>query len=337
MKRNRVYFLLLCLSLAVLFIFDLLIGSVNIPLAAIFDAIFKDTASEAHQIILYDARIPKAITAVLCGAALSTSGLLMQTLFRNPLAGPYILGVSSGAGLGVAFLVMGAGLLGLSISSGISISLAAIIGAMFVLFLLFLLSIRVRDVMTLLILGVMIGAIATAIIGLIQYFTSDYQLKAFLMWTLGSLSAVTYAEIQLMCIFILGGILLSLLNSKNLNAFLLGEEYASTIGVNVKSTRFLIIISSGLLAGIVTAFCGPIGFIGIMVPHLSRMLFRTTNHLILIIGSVLLGSCILLFSDILSNLLGNGLSLPINSITALLGIPVIIWIIFNKRKISSGF
>jgi len=335
--KNRIYFIALILMLPILFTADILIGSISISPSVFIEALSGNDINRAEEIIIFESRIPKALTAVLCGASLSISGLLMQTLFRNPLAGPYILGISSGAGLGVAFLIMGASLFGITLSSSIGLSVAAIIGALMVLFLLLIVSIRVKEVMTLLILGVMLGAIATAIIGLIQFFTTDYQLKSYLFWSLGSLSSVTYSEIQLMFAFIVISIGLSYLFSKNLNALLLGEEYASSIGIKINRSRIVIIVVSGILAGTVTAFCGPIGFVGIVVPHLSRMLFQTTNHRLLIPASLLIGSSLLLFSDLLSSILGNGMNLPINSITALLGIPIILWIIFNKRNISSGF
>jgi iron complex transport system permease protein len=334
---HRKYLLGLGLLLPILFVADILIGSVSIPLEVFIDTLKGHEISPTQSVIIIDSRIPKALTAVLAGAALAVAGLLMQTLFRNPLAGPYILGISSGAGLGVAILLMGAGMLGLSISGAFSLTLASILGSLSVLIILFTISLKVKDVMTLLILGVMIGSIATAIIGLIQYFTTDYQLKSFLMWTMGSLSSLSYEDIGVIASLVLLGIGTAYMASKNLNALLLGEEYASGIGIAVYASRLLIIVVSGLLAGVITAFCGPIGFIGIVVPHLARLLFQTTNHRLLLPASVLIGSALMLLSDLLAHILGGGMSLPINSITALVGIPIILWIIFNKRSISSGF
>lgn len=328
---------MLSISLMALLLADVLMGSVNLPLSVFIDLFVGNDISEAHRIIIIDSRIPKALTAILCGIALSVSGLLMQSLFRNPLAGPYILGISSGAGLGVAILVMGAGMFGIAISSVFSFSIAAILGALFILLILFLVSLKVKDVMTILILGVMLGAIATAIIGLIQYFTTDYQLKSFIIWSLGSLAGVSYDELKVMTCIISFGVFAAFGFSKGLNALLMGDSYAISIGISVIRIRLIVILASGILAGITTAFCGPIGFVGIIVPHLSRLLFQTANHRLLIPSCMLIGSCILLFSDILSALPSNGVRLPINSITAILGIPVIIWILFSKRKISSSF
>tara|TARA_R110002072_G_scaffold214159_2_gene371272 strand:+ start:1360 stop:2379 length:1020 start_codon:yes stop_codon:yes gene_type:complete len=335
--RNNLFFVLLLVLTPILFFLDLVYGNVSIPFSEVLSAFKGESVSLSHQIILFESRLPKAITAVLCGAALAVSGLLMQTLFRNPLAGPYILGISSGAGLGVAILVMGAGIFGYSFIDGFSLSFAAFLGATAVLFILFLVSNKVNDVMTLLILGVMIGAVATAIIGLIQYFSSDYQLKSFLIWTLGSLSAISMSQISMVALLLFIGIVVAFIFSKQLNALLLGEEYATTIGVPIQFVRLIIILVSGWLAGIITAYCGPIGFIGIVVPHLARLFFKTSNHYILIPSAVLIGANMLLISDLIANIFGSGISLPINSITAILGIPIVFWIIFSKRKIASGF
>lgn len=336
LKSPRFKFLLLSLLGLLLFLGDLFWGNVDIPASSVFAAFFGEPMKESHELILFQSRLPKALTAVLAGSALSVSGLLMQTLFRNPLAGPYILGISSGSGLGVAILVMGSSFLGFSALNSFSLSMAAVAGALIILLILFAASVKVKDVMTLLILGVMIGAIATAIIGLIQYFTSDEQLKSFLIWTLGSLSAISRQELGMVVAFLLPGMFFSYLFSKPLNALSMGEEYASSIGFSIRSIRLIIILLSGWMAGIITAFCGPIGFIGIVVPHLARLFFNTSNHFILVPASILIGISILLFSDILSSGFGE-FSLPINSITAILGIPIIIWIIFSNRKISSGF
>lgn len=334
---HKIIFLLLVLLLLILSVADILIGSVDLPLSVFLDLLSGEPVTAAQEIIILDSRIPKVLTAILSGAALSVSGLLMQSLFRNPLAGPYILGISSGAGLGVAILVMGAGILGITVAGVLSFSVAAISGALLILIILFLVSLKVKDVMTLLILGVMLGAIATAIIGLIQYFTTDYQLKSYIIWSLGSLSGLSYDELKAMTIAVFIGIAAAFVFSKNLNAILLGETYAQSIGVSVLRSRLVIILASGILAGITTAFCGPIGFIGIVVPHLARLIFQTANHRLLVPACVLLGGCILLFSDLLSTLPSNGVRLPINSVTAILGIPIIIWILFSKRKISSSF
>jgi iron complex transport system permease protein len=261
----------------------------------------------------------------------------MQSLFRNPLAGPYILGISSGAGLGVALVVMGAGVLGLSLATSVTIPLAAVLGSLLVLLILFLVSLRLKDVMTLLILGIMLGSIATAIVGIIQYFTTDFQLKSFLIWTLGSIEGLAYKELLILSLINGIALLAAFLLNKPLNAFLLGEDYAKSLGISIKSSRLLIILISGILAGLITAYCGPIGFVGIIVPHLCRLLFKSSNHRILIPASILMGAEILLLSDLLAQLPGNGIKLPINSVTSIIGIPIILWIIFKKRSISKSF
>ena len=337
LKSKQSKFLLLLLMLPTLFVLDLMVGSAHIEIHEIWTILNGSQTNEAHQIIFFESRIPKAVTAVLVGIALSISGLLMQNLFQNPLAGPYILGISSGAGLGVAFLIMGASFLGISIGVGWSITLAAMFGSTVVLFILFLLSMKIKDVMTLLILGVMIGAIATAITGILQFFSTDIQLKSFMLWTLGSLDSVTNDELPLISFIVLIVSIIVFFFSKSMNALLLGEEYAKSIGVSILANRMVIIFSSGCLAGIVTAYCGPIGFIGIVVPHLCRLWFQTTDHIILIPAVMLMGASMLLFSDVLSTLPMAYVKLPINSITALLGIPIILWIILNRRTISSGF
>lgn len=335
--KNSVVFFLLFLCLLILFIVDVVFGSVSIPFSDLIDLINGKSISKSYELIIIDSRIPKALTAILCGASLSLAGLLMQTLFRNPLAGPYILGISSGAGLGVAILIMGAGLFGITIHSGLSTNIAAVIGALTVLAILFLVSLKVKDVMTLLIFGVMLGSISTAIIGLIQFFSTDYQLKSFIIWTLGSLSAVSYKELIVLVTLLFLGIIIALQQAKSLNTILISENFAKVLGISIFKTRLITIIISGVLAGLTTALCGPIGFVGIIIPHICRMLFQTSNHFILIPSCVLLGANILLFSDILAHLPSNGLSLPINSITSMIGIPIILWIIFSKKALSKSF
>ena len=336
--KYSVLFLILVLSLPILFILDILNGSVNIPFSEFLNAFQGIEIGRAHEIIIFESRIPKALTAIVCGASLAISGLLMQTLFRNPLAGPYILGVSSGAGLGVAIAVMGAGAIGISIiNSSIALPLASMLGSLGILLVLFLVSLKVKDIMTLLILGIMIGTIAIAFIGIIQYFTSDAQLKSFLIWTLGSLEGVSYASLSKMGSVLLVCAVLAFSLIKSLNAILLGEQYAKSLGIALVKSRLLIILIAGSLAGMVTAYCGPIGFIGIIIPHLCRLLFQTANHKILIPCSMILGASLLLFSDLIAHFPSGGISIPINSITSIIGIPIIIWIIFNKRSVSSSF
>jgi iron complex transport system permease protein len=316
---------------------DVISGSVSIPLSEFKLWMSGVETSEVFNFIVVQSRIPKALTAILCGAALSLAGLLMQTLFRNPLAGPYLLGISSGAGLGVALLVMGAGVTGIALATGSAINVAAIIGALVMMLILLVVSFKLKDVMTLLIFGVMMGSIATAIIGLIQFFTSDFQLKSFIIWTLGSLSAVSFGELAILFICLILSAMFALYNYKGLNAVLISEDFAKMLGINVLQVRLSIVIITGILAGLTTAFCGPIGFVGIIIPHLSRLLLKSNDHLILIPVCLLLGANVLLLGDILAHLPTNGTSLPINSITSIIGIPIILWILFGKKNLSQSF
>ncbi len=320
---------------------DLFLGSVKIPFNQVVSILLGQTAEkESWSIIVLDSRLPKAIAAILCGSALSVAGLKMQTLFRNPLAGPYILGISSGAGLGVAIFIMGLGFLGIStssfsFSSHTGIIVASIIGSFAVLLILLAIINRLKDIMTVLIVGIMLGSVITAIIGIIQYFSVDSQLKSFIMWTMGDLSSITNSQLMLLTPIVLVGLAGSFFISKNLNAYLLGEEYAKSLGVNLKHSRLAIIGLTAILTGSITAYCGPISFVGIVIPHLARLLSNSSDHRILIPLSILLGINVLLIADIISQLPGLDQTLPINSITSLIGIPFIIWIIFKNKKISS--
>ena len=280
--------------------------------------------------ILHAIRLPKAVTAILAGAALSVSGLVMQTLFRNPLAGPYTLGVSSGASLGVAFLTMLGGLFtsfNVQLST-IGLPIAACIGATLVLLLVLAVSRRVTNNVSLLIVGLMFGSIAGALVSLLQNFANPDALKLFIVWTLGSLSSVSWGDMQLLLPILLLGTLFVLLALKPLNGLLLGEDYARGLGIHVARTRLYIVLATGLLAGGVTAFCGPIAFIGVAVPHIARGIFSTSNHRITIPASALLGACLLLVCDVLCSLFTY--PLPISTVSALFGAPVIIWIILKK-------
>ena len=282
--------------------------------------------------ILHAIRLPKAITAIMAGAALSVSGLIMQTLFRNPLAGPYTLGVSSGASLGVALLTMLGGLLStfhLPLST-IGLPIAACVGATLVLLLVLAVSRRVTNNVSLLIVGMMFGSIAGALVSLLQNFANPDALKLFIVWTLGSLSSVSWADMQWMVPILLLGALFVLLALKPLNGLMLGEDYARGLGINIRRTRLFIVLATGLLAGGVTAFCGPIAFIGVAVPHIARGIFRTANHRITVPACVLIGACLLLVCDVLCSLAIY--PLPISTVSALFGAPIIIWIILKNRK-----
>ena len=279
-----------------------------------------------EQQILHAIRLPKALTAILAGASLSIAGLIMQTLFRNPLAGPYTLGVSSGASLGVALLTM-MGVFSIQFSS-VSIPIAAVIGASLVLLLVLAVSKRVTNNVSLLIVGLMFGSIAGALVSLLQNFANPDALKLFIVWTLGSLSSVSWGDMELLVPILVLGTLFVLLTVKPLNGLLLGEDYARGLGINVSRTRLYIVLATGLLAGGVTAFCGPIAFIGVAVPHIARGIFNTSNHRITLPASALIGACLLLICDVLCSLFIY--PLPISTVSALFGAPVIIWIILKK-------
>lgn len=319
MKRNAVIFIGLSALLALLFCLDVCSGSLWLwP--------FGDL-NPMEQNILHAIRFPKAITAILAGAALSVSGLIMQTLFRNPLAGPYTLGVSSGASLGVALLTM-IGAFSIQLSA-VSIPFAACIGAIAVLLLVLAVSRRVTNNVSLLIVGLMFGSIAGALVSLLQNFANPDALKLFIVWTLGSLSSVGWGDMQMLLPILLVGTLFVLLAVKPLNGLLLGEDYARGLGINVSRTRIYIVLATGLLAGGVTAFCGPIAFIGVAVPHIARGIFNTSNHRITLPASALIGACLLLVCDVLCSLFTY--PLPISTVSALFGAPIIIWIILKKK------
>ncbi|MBA7519929.1 Hemin transport system permease protein HmuU [subsurface metagenome] len=263
----------------------------------------------------------------------------MQTVFRNPLAGPYVLGISAGASLGVAILVLGFSsffaLGNLQNLGNWAIVIAACLGSALILLLILAVSFRVSDIMTILILGIMFGSATTALVGILQYFSTETMLKAFIIWTMGSLGSVSKMQLNILLFCVIVGTLTAFLSSKMLNALLLGESYAKSMGLNIKLSRIIVFAGTSILAGSVTAFCGPIGFIGIAVPHIARMTFKTSNHLYLFTGTVIIGASLLLISDVISQLPGYEKILPINSVTALLGIPVVIWIIIRKRKGAS--
>lgn len=315
MKRNTYIFAALVVLLVLLFCLDICSGSIWLW--------SWGDLSVMEQNILHAIRLPKAITAILAGAALSVSGLIMQTLFRNPLAGPYTLGVSSGASLGVAFLTM------CSATMVLMLPIAACIGATLVLLLVLAVSRKVTSNVSLLIVGMMFGSIAGALVSLLQNFANPDALKLFIVWTLGSLSSVGWSDMQLMVPILIVGALFVLLALKPLNGLLLGEEYAKGLGINVARTRLFIVLATGLLAGGVTAFCGPIAFIGVAVPHIARGIFKTSNHRVTIPACVLIGACLLLVCDVLCSLFIY--PLPISTVSALFGAPIIIWIILKHK------
>lgn len=331
-RHTRILFPSLALLLVALFAIDMMVGSVGITAREVWAAITGGEIDPVKAKIIIDVRLMKALVAILAGAALSVSGLQMQTLFRNPLAGPYVLGVSSGASLGVAMFILGAPLLGVassSLLSSIGVAGAAWIGSAAVLALVAAVSRRIKDIMVILILGMMIGSAVSAIVQVLQYMSNEEALKSFVVWTMGSLGDVTSSQLWLVAGAILSGLVISVAVIKPLNLMLLGESYARTMGLNIRRTRSLILLSTTLLAGTVTAFCGPVGFIGLAIPHLTRAIFQNADHRVLIPATMLLGAVSLLVCDVVSKLL----TLPINTVTALLGIPIVVWVVIRNKNI----
>jgi iron complex transport system permease protein len=336
-EDKRLIFSILFLIVVLLFILDIFLGSVSIRPSEVIRAIFHSTGGGIETII-FKFRIPKAITAIIVGIALSLSGLQMQTVFRNPMAGPYVLGISSGASLGVAFVILGfSSQLSLGATQPLgnwALVFASWLGAGAVMVLIMFISVRVSDIMTVLILGIMLSSGISAIVSIMQYFSNETLLKAYVIWTMGSLGNLTSQQLQVLLISVSIGVFLNIVSVKMLNALLLGENYATSIGLNVRFARVVIFAGTSILAGSVTAFCGPIGFIGIAVPHIARIIFRTSDHKILIPATIFIGGIVMLISDIISQLPGSDNVLPINSITSLVGIPVVIWVILRNRKYS---
>ena len=331
-RRTAILFTVLSLLTAALFTADLLVGSVAVALRDIWAALTGGSCDPAVRDIILKIRLLKAVTALFAGAALAASGLQMQTLFRNPLAGPYVLGISSGAGLGVALFLLGAPLLGVSAHSfvqSLGIAGAAWLGAALVLLIVMAVSRRIKDIMVILILGMMFGSGVSSMVEILQYLSSEAALKSFVIWTMGSLGDVTGGNLALMLPVITAGLVLSVAVIKPLNLLLLGENYARTMGLNVQRTRTLLFLSTVLLAGTVTAFCGPVGFIGLAVPHLARMLFASADHRVLMPASMLSGAALLLVCDLIS----KSLALAINTVTALMGIPVVIVVVVRNRNL----
>lgn len=323
MKRNTIIFVVLVLLLGVLAVINACSGSVWISPWHV------SSFTPMQEQILLQLRLPKMLTAILAGASLSVAGLMMQTLFRNPLAGPYILGVSSGASLGVALVTMVSSGIGYRVSEIGMISGAAIVGSVLVMLLVMLIAKRIRSNVTLLIVGMMVGNIAGALVNMIQNFANPDSLKLFIVWTLGSLSGVGWNELPTLAIGVVIALVVVLLLIKPLNGLLLGEDYARGLGINVERTRWMMVVASCLLAGSVTAFCGPIAFIGVAVPHIARGVLGTSNHRLTVPASALIGANILLVCDILCNL--GTYALPISTMSALFGAPIILWIILKKK------
>ena len=325
--RSRSVLLFTALAALTLFLFllDLAVGAVAVPLGDVWAALTGGDCPRATAKIILNIRLIKAVVALLAGAALSVSGLQMQTLFRNPLAGPYVLGISSGASLGVALVVLA------GVGSSIGIAGAAWRGAAIVLVVIAAVGHRIKDIMVILILGMMFSSGIGAVVQILQYVANDESLKMFVIWTMGSLGDVTFNQLAVLIPSIIAGLLLAVITIKPLNLLLFGEEYAVTMGLNVRRSRGLLFLSTTLLAGTVTAFCGPIGFIGLAMPHVTRMLFRNSDHRVLVPGTVLSGASVLLLCDLVSKLF----TLPINAITALLGIPIVVWVVLRNKSVTA--
>ena len=329
-SRSLILFLTLSLLTLGLFLADLAWGSIHISVREILSVFVGKGANGINTEILLNFRLPKAITAILAGASLSVAGLMMQTLFRNSLADPYILGVSSGASLGVALVMMAATVLPVAfVSSGWALIAAAIIGASVVLVLVVGVSFKVHNAVSLLIVGLMFGTIAGSLVSVLQNFSNPDAIKLFIMWTFGSLSAVTWNYMQVLLPVVMIGIGMAFFLQKRLDGLLLGENYARGLGISIVNTRLLIVIATGLLAGGITAFTGPIAFVGVAIPHIARGLFKTSSHKILLPATILCGASLLLICDIITQI--PTYTLPINTVSALFGAPIIIWIIIKKR------
>lgn len=324
-SRSAILFATLAALTLFLFLLDLAVGAVAVPLGDVWAALTGGDCPRATAKIILNIRLVKAVVALLAGAALSVSGLQMQTLFRNPLAGPYVLGISSGSSLGVALVVLA------GVGSSIGIAGAAWLGAALVLVVIAAVGHRIKDIMVILILGMMFSSGVGAIVQILQYLSKEESLKAFVIWTMGSLGDVTFDQLAVLIPSIIAGLLLAVVTIKPLNLLLFGEEYAVTMGLNIRRSRGLLFLSTTLLAGTVTAFCGPIGFIGLAMPHVTRMLFRNSDHRVLVPGTVLSGASVLLLCDLVSKLF----SLPINAITALLGIPIVVWVVLHNKSVTA--
>lgn len=331
-------FVTLLIALLALAIGDLLLGTTDIPFSDVWATLTGGTtSSETNRIIISELRLPKIIVALFAGMALAASGLQMQTLFRNPLAGPYVLGINSGASLGVAIFTMAAPMLGATsgtLMANMGITGMAWIGSALILLLVMFLSRKIRNINVILIIGMMLGSAISAIVGILQYIGTEESLKAFVVWTMGSVSTVTTEQLTILLPTVLVGLLLAIVVIKPLNMLLLGESYARTMGLRVARSRAIIFLSTTLLAGTITAFCGPIGFIGLAMPHLARMTFRTSDHRVLMPASMLWGALSMVLCCLVCDLLAYGgiATFPINAVSSLLGIPVIIIVIFRNRN-----
>ena len=336
MKRNICIILLLVASIIVLFAMNLIVGSVRIPLADVCDILFdKFDGKESWKYIVMENRLPQALTAMLCGASLAVCGLMLQTAFRNPLAGPDVFGISSGAGLGVAIVMLFLGgsvsITMFTVSGFLAILTSAFIGAIVVTMIILFLSTMVRNSVLLLIVGLMVGYVSSSAVALLNFFASEEGVKSYMVWGMGNFGGVSMDHMLLFALLCLVGIIASIFLIKPLNIMLLGTQYAESLGINIRQIRNLLLVTVGLLTAVTTAFCGPVSFIGLAIPHISRLLFRTDNHQILLPGTVLTGAVIALFCNLICYLPGELGIIPLNAVTPLIGAPVIIYVIIKRR------
>lgn len=336
-KSYKFIFLTLIVILIILFLINISLGSISMSLNTIFNSFFTKAIDYTNQeYIIQNYRLPKAITAVLVGSGLGISGLLMQTMFRNPLAGPFVLGITSGASLGVALAIMGASVIGgvfaSILASQWTLVIAASLGCFIILSSVLIVSSKVKDTMAILIIGLMFGSITSAFVSVLSYFSSAETLQQYIFWGFGSLGDLQWQEIKVFLLVYSIGILFTILSIKALNTLLLGENYAKSMGLNIKQNRFIIILATCLLAGSITAFAGPIAFIGLAIPHITRQVFNTANHKILLPAVFLFGAIIMLICDSIAQLPNTDYSLPINAITSLIGAPVVVWLLVRKKK-----
>ncbi len=337
-RSNTPFIILGAVLLLLCFALNLTLGSVSIPLGEILTVLSGGEASQVSwQVILMEFRLPRAITAVLVGMGLSVSGLMMQTLSRNPLAGPFVLGISAAASLGVAIFVMASGLLGgfFTLMGSWGLVVSALLGASIVMLVIVALSTRVKDSVSLLIIGLMFGSTTGALVSILQFFSAAEMLQSYIIWTFGSLAAVNWSQLTFLVPITLTGIVVAFGLQKSLNGFLLGENYAASLGISISQTRLVVILATSLLAGGITAFCGPIAFVGLAIPHISRYLHRTSDHRILLPSSMFIGAIAMLIFDLISQLPGQETTLPLNAITALFGAPVVIWVVLRNRHLNS--
>lgn len=337
-KKYTKHFIFLSVFLVILFLLNISLGSVMIPFKELFNSLFGGHLSkESWEVIIVNFRIPKAITAVLVGSGLSVCGLLMQTLFRNPLAGPFVLGISSGASFGVAILILGATIFGnVLLSSSISnwsIPIAASLGAFLVLSGVIIAANKVRNTMSILIIGLMFGSLTAAVISVLAYFSEASQIQQYLFWSFGSLGNLSWSELQVFTSIYCIGIIGTIFVIKPLNSLLLGEKYAKSLGINIQQSRNIILLITSILTGVITAFSGPIAFVGLSTPHIARMIFLSSNHKILLPAVAIIGAIILLICDAVAQLPASEFTLPINAVTSLFGAPIVIWLLVRKKKL----